>query len=143
MQILFWDWKQGRKYQNQKRIKKTLQTLPIFVLWIIEIISQIYCFRERPVEQFYGRPVDSSGRPIEILLNVQQKFLLHFSMKLAILRHLKQTCKILEDVASCRILQPTRHPVESNGRPLDQTSRPIYDCIVTFLTINCCHSIWI
>ena len=41
-----------------------------------------------------------------------------------------------------RVLQnPTGHPEESNGRPLDQTSRPIYDCIVTFLTINCCHSI--
>ena len=44
------------------------------------------------------RPVDSRGRPIEILLDVQEKFLLRFSMKLAILRHLKQTYKILVDV---------------------------------------------
>ena len=45
-----------------------------------------------------GHPVDSRRRPIEILLDIQQKFLLHFSIKLAILRHLKQTYKILVDV---------------------------------------------
>ena len=64
---------------------------------------------------FTGHLVDSRGRPIEILLDIQQKFLLRFSMKLAILRHLKQTYKILVDVQQ----NPTGRPVESRGRPIE------------------------
>ena len=50
-----------------------------------------------------------------ILLDVQQKFLLYFSMKLAIVRHLKQIYKNLVDVQQ----NPTERPVESNGRPIE------------------------
>ena len=62
-----------------------------------------------------GHPVDSRGCPIKILLDVLRKFLLHFWMKLAILRHLKQICKILVDVQQ----NPIGHPVESSGRPIE------------------------
>ena len=94
-----------------------------------------------------GRPVDSRGRPIEILLDVQQKFLLRFSMKLAILRHLKQTYKILVDVQQ----NPTGRPVESRGRPIEvlqdvlQSRRfgPLYWVEVLFLFIGGVQVLWV
>ena len=69
------------------------------------MMGQIFCSRGRPLENsrgrpvdFTGRPVNSTGRPLEFSRGRPVKFLLHFSMKLAILTHLKQTRKILVDV---------------------------------------------
>ena len=59
-----------------------------FMEKLLNIIHQIFCSRGRPVEQFYWTSNRYfTGCPVE--------FLLYFSIKSAILRHLKQTCKIL------------------------------------------------
>ena len=68
-------------------------------------MGQIFCSRGRPLENsrgcpvdFTGHPVNSTGRPLEFSRGRPVKFLLHFLMKLAILRQLKYTFKILVDV---------------------------------------------
>ena len=89
---------------------------PVGFYWMSTRILQV-CFKglrianfiEKCNKKFYWTSIrNSTRRPGEI-------FFLRFSMKLAILRHLKQTYKILVDIQQ----NPTERPLESRGRPIE------------------------